>query len=271
MRYPPNDISPVASSEAHELYLHARAPVISYHHQPRSGEHPNAILYLCRDRGYDLSKLSANNRSKVRRGLKRLVVRQATPAEAARMGYTCYADTRVRHHLTPISRGEFETQWNRDVDREPFREIWAAFANGEIAALGFVHLCGHWVEIASTWSANAHLHAYPNHALFYTMLYELMHRADIESVSYGLSSVQARRRVDSLHHFKVSVNLEPVLVTRQIKVNPMLRPGVNAVTRASVRLLERRFPNSSFLRTAQGALELMSRDESTSRATSGRS
>ncbi len=260
MRYPPNDTSPVESAEASELFRGAGAPVISHHRYPRGCETPNAILYLCRDREYDISKLSANNRSKVRRGLKRLIVRQVTPFEVARTGYASYADTCKRNGITPISHEAFVAKW-QGGERKPSREIWAALAGDEIAALGVVHLCGHWAEIASTSSADAHLHDYPNHALFYTLLRDLMHRDGVESVSYGLSSVQAASNRDTLHHFKLSVNLEAIPVVRSIGVNPILRPVINTGTRAVARALERRFPGAILVRTARGALDLMTEGE----------
>lgn len=263
MRYPPNDTSPVESNEAQELFWGAWAPVISHHRYAQAHENPNAILYLCRDSQYDIARLSPNNRSKVRRGLKRLEVRQVTPDEVARTGYSSYADTCKRHGITPITRASFVSKWRDDTAHRQGREIWAALAGDQIAALGIVHLCGQWAEIASTSSADAHLNDYPNHALFYTILRDLMHRDGIESVSYGLSSVQSRSNRDTLHHFKLSVNLEAIPVIRSISVNPILRPVVNTGTTAVVRTLEKRFPGALLVRTARGALDLMTQREGT--------
>lgn len=255
-RYPSNDLAPVGGAEARDLFFRAGAPVISHHHLPEPGEVPNALLYLCRDPGYGIEKLSANNRSKVRRGLKRFEVRRARPEEMERSGYRAYADRCRRNGLAVPTEEAYAERWRGS--KSPFAEVWGVFAEGgEVAAYADVRVCGDWAEIVSSQSADAHLRDYPNHALFYTVLHDLLRLRGIRTVSYGLSSVQAVSRMESLHQFKLSVGLEAVPVVRRITVNPLLRPAVNPVTRAAVRAMERRAPRSLLVRTARGALELM--------------
>lgn len=256
MRFPPHDVAPVSKAEERELFFKAMAPVISHHYLPDADEAANSILYLCSDKEYDISKLSPNNRSKVRRGQKRLEVRQAAPQEIAETGYSCYYDTCTRNGIAPISENAYQAKW-RNAEEQPFREMWAAFAGDEIAAIGEVWVCGKWAELLSTQSANKYLKDYSNHALFYTILHDLMHRDEIESVSYGLSSVQPNSKKDSLHHFKLSVNLEAIPVVRKIRINPFLRVAVNPATLAGVRMLERMLPNRRHILAARGALELI--------------
>ena len=133
--------------------------------------------------------------------------------------------------------------------------------DNDIAAFGTVWLCGERAELMSTKSNDKYLKDYSNHALFYSILRDLMHRNEIESVSYGLSSVQPNSKLDSLHHFKLSVNLEALPVIRKIKINPFLRPVLNSASLAGVRLLEKIFPNTRHILAARGALELMINDE----------
>lgn len=256
MRFPPHDVAPVSKAEERELFFKAMAPIISHHYLPDSNETANAILYLCRDKEYDISKLSPNNRSKVRRGQKRMEVRKATLQEIAQTGYFCYYDTCTRNGITPMSENAYQAKWQNGKER-PFREMWAAFAGDEIAAIGEVWICGKWAELLSTQSANKYLKDYSNHALFYTIIHDLMHRDEIESVSYGLSSVQPNSKKDSLHHFKLSVNLEAIPVVRKIRINPFLRVAVNPATLAGVRMLERMLPNERHVLAARGALELV--------------
>lgn len=229
---------------------------MTHHHEPDPGETPNAVLYMCRDKNYDISKLSPNNRSKVRRGLKRMEVRKATPDEIAEHGYACSHDTHTRNGLAPLTREEFQAKWRNDA-AEPLREIWAAFVGEDIAAVGVVLLCGAWAELFFTQSSNEYLKDYSNYALFYTVINDLIRRDGIESVSYGLSSVQPDSKVDSLHHFKLSVNLEAIPVVRRIQVNPLFRVAFNPATVAAARLVERMFPTTRHVLAARGALELM--------------
>ncbi len=256
MRFPPHNIIPVSKAEQHELFFKAMAPVISHHHLPASPEMANAILYLCSDKEYDISKLSPNNRSKVRRGQKRMEVRRATTQEIAEKGYESYHDTCTRNGITPVLKNVFQAKW-RNTNKFPFREHWAAFVNEEIAAIGEVWLCEKWAELISTTSANKYLKDYSNHTLFYTILHDILHRQEIESVSYGLSSVQANSKKASLHHFKMSVNLEAIPIMRKIEVHPFLRPAFGKTTLKCVNLLGRMFPRTRHLLAAKGALELM--------------
>lgn len=256
LRFPPHDVSRMSKAEERELFFTAKAPLISYHHLPDPGEVANSILYICRDKEYDISKLSANNRSKVRRGEKRFNVRRATAAEVAEKGYESYRDACTRNGIAPISEKDHKQKWRGD--NEPSnRELWAAFAGDEIAAVGVVWICGRWAELFSTQSSNRYLKDYSNHVLFYNVLHDLLHREGIESVSYGLSTVQANSNMNSLHHFKLSVNFEAISVVRKIIVNPFLRPAFNNTTLRCARLLVRIFPRARHILAAKGALELM--------------
>jgi hypothetical protein len=256
MRFPPHDISNVQRTEEREVFFKAKALLISSHHLPKPDQSANAFLYLCNDKEYDISKLSSNNRSKVRRGSKRLRVRRTSPTEIAEKSYACYRDTCVRNGLAPISEQVYQNKWLKDANPAA-REIWAAFAGEEVAALGIVWICGKWAELFSTQSANRYLKDYSNHILFYDILRDLLHRDNIESVSYGLSSAQPNSKADSLHHFKLSVNFEAIPVVRDIKVNPFLRPVINKTTLQCARLLEHIFPNTRHLLAARGALEII--------------
>jgi ribosomal protein S18 acetylase RimI-like enzyme len=260
LRFPTNDMAPVSRAEEKELFKKARAKILSYAYPVKAGDKANAVLYVCDDKNYDIEKLSPNNRSKVRRGIKRHDVRKVSPTEIAKKGYQPYHDTATRNGVTPISKEEFERKWGKNK-MLPSWEIWAAYSGDEIAAMGTVWLCGKYAELFGTSSANAFLKDYPNHALFYTVLKSLIQRDEIESVSYGLSSVQPNSKLNSLHHFKQSVNLRPIPVVRHIKVIPWLRPAINPLSLTILRLLERRVPGSKRIKAARGAMELLVRGE----------
>ncbi len=255
LRYPTNDVAPLTDEERTELRWKHRMAVLQYH-VPADDEPANAALYLCRDQDYGIDSLSSNNRSKVRRGLKRFDVRLSTADEIVAAGYPSYLDTRERHGSVPMSPDRFRANW--EAQRVvPDREIWAAWAGDEIAAFGAVHRCGRWAAISATVSSRAHQRDYPNHALFFTMLEHLMAQPEVESVSYGLSSMRSETARDSLHHFKVSIGLEAVPVVRRVEVHPLLRPAVNPVGLAVARRLERSRPSARLPRAGRAALEFL--------------
>jgi hypothetical protein len=253
LRYPTNDVGPLTVGERRELLWRRRMPVLQF--QEAAGDLPaNAWLYLCDERGYGIHSLSTNNRSKVRRGLKRLEVRQVSAEEVERAGYDAYRDTRERHGNTMMTTEEFRANWRRQRI-VPSREIWAAWADEEIAAFGTVHRCGSRASIGATVSDRRHQRDYPNHALFFTMLEHLMGDGSFESVSYGLSSLRPETDRDSLHHFKTSIGLRAVPVHRHIIIHPLLRPVVNRGGLAVARLIEGRAPAARIPRAARAALE----------------
>ncbi len=255
LRYPTNDVAPLTSTERRDLLWGHRMPVLQFH-EPAAVRHANASLYLCSEHGYGLHSLSGNNRSKVRRGLKRLEVRPVTAEEVEAFGYDAYQDTRDRHGNTMMTPDQFRANWQRQRVVES-RDIWAAWAGGEIAAFGTVHRCGRWASISATVSNRRHQRDYPNHALFFTMLEHLMGDPDIESVSYGLSSLRSETDRDSLHHFKTSIGLSAVPVRRHVVVHPLLRPLVNRGGLAAARFAERRAPSSRIPRATRAAMEFV--------------
>lgn len=255
LRFPTNDTSPVTAVERHEMFRR-RHLVLQHHHRVEDEAQANASLYLCEDRGYSLERLSSNNRSKVRRGLKRLEVRRLQPAEVAATGYVAYSDTRGRHGMPHMTPAQFDVLW-RTRRLSPSHEVWGAVGPGGVAALGEVHLCGQWASLSATVSANHALRDYPNHALFFSLLEELMARPGIESVSYGLSSLRPETGRESLHQFKESVGLAAVPVRREISLHPVLRPLVNPVSARAVAVLERRRPDSRVPRAARAALDFL--------------
>lgn len=255
LRYPADDLGPLGASERRELLWKQRAAVLQYYERP-GAEPANAVLYLCDDKEYSLQSLSSNNRSKVRRALKRMEVRQVTVDEVLATGYAPYLDTRERQGTTPMTPDEFRANWERQRV-VPDREIWAAVIDGEIAAFGAVHRCGRWAAISATVSSRKHQRDYPNHALFFTILEHLMSQPGVESASYGLSSLRGETARDSLHHFKLSVGLQAVPIVRKVEVHPVLRPAVNRGTLAAARAARRRAPTARLPMAACGTLEFL--------------
>lgn len=251
IRFPANDTSPVGPAERSELQRRGR--LVLQHHHPAAAPDANAWLYLCDVRGYSLDVLSANNRSKARRGRKRFDVRPVTCDEVAATGYGPYADTRRRHGSAHMSPAAFQRLWG-GRRLTPSHEVWGAVGSDGLAAFGEVQLCGRWAALTATVSSAAALRDYPNHALFTAVLEDLLARPGIESVSYGLSSLRPETARDSLHAFKASVGLTPVPVRREIEVHPLLRPLVGPAARGSVHRLERRLPGNRLVRSARAAL-----------------
>lgn len=255
-RYPCNDQHPVEDAELRELFWRG-APVVMFFEETTE-ELANSHLYLCRDREYKIEKLSSNNRSKVRRGLKRFQVREVTGDEIARNGYECYLGTHERNDLaTRIDRAGFERFW-RERKITHIESVFAAIAaDGNIGAYLTIRRLGRWAEIVAASSATKALPDYPNHALMFHVLQHFLVTEGAESVSYGLGSLQTSSNSESLHHFKRSVGFEAIPVRRKVRFHPIIRPVIGEWLRPLATAAERAFPKNRRVRAAAGAVKLV--------------
>jgi hypothetical protein len=256
LRYPPNNHAELEPGESAALFLRHRAMLVDSHRLAKPGENANAYLYLCRDRDYDVAKLSQSRRRDARRGLRRHEVREITPQEMLATGYACVADTSRRHALRPPSEDAFRASCLA-MQVSPFFQVWGAMAEDELAAYMILRYCGPWAEIVTCGSADKHLKHCPNQALVTTVLKQSLSALGVESVSYGLSSLQLHSRADSLHWFKTSMGFEAIPVVRSIKVHPVLAPLFNRATGRVLRVLERKCGDVLAIRQASALVEML--------------
>ena len=87
-------------------------------------------------RRYEFQSMSGNTRSKIRRGLKRLEIRQVTPAWLAESGYDCHVRSYERYEkASPQTRQQFQ-RFLRSLDGRSLFDVWACSAGGEL--LGYI-------------------------------------------------------------------------------------------------------------------------------------
>jgi hypothetical protein len=254
-RFPDNCPAPLAPDEHPVLRGPQRALLISHHHEPGPGETANAVLYLCRQRGYDLQHLSANNRSKIRRGLRRHEIREIDPVEAGEQGYDCYVDTWARNRLTPWTKSAFCDWWIGGGPAE-CRHVWGAYADGVLMAYCAAQVCGPHVAMCASAARTAGLRDYPNNALcFHILRYFLADDSPIASVSFGLSSIQADSHLESLHQYKLSLGFEALPVVRVIGIHPVMSLFVNRPVLRMIRAAQAIRPRNLFLCKLRAAFE----------------
>jgi hypothetical protein len=209
------------------------------------------------DRAYDLDSLSANSRSKVRRGLKQCEVRRIDPGFARVHGETANNDTLRR---TGFARDVYD--WNRYWDAvaaTPEIEVWGALREKRLLAYLVAVPVEGCVDILVARSADDGLRYYPNNAVLFTAARDLIQRPDIERILFGLEPLEAVAGVDS---FKESMGFTRRPIRQRIVFHPFAERIARA--RATVRIaraLARRPSAGIFWRklegllTFQGALE----------------
>lgn len=257
VRCPSSALAPLDPDVRRRLFFQRWAWLISHAHEPGAGEVPNAYLYVCRRRDYDLEILSPNTRSKIRRGLRRHDMRPITAKLLAESGYPCYADTRARNGLTPMSLSAFRRYWN-GVGAITYTRIWGAFAGEELAAYFAVQINAGWADGGWLATRDSHLKNYSSNAVCFQAVRELLGgESPVQGVSFGLSSIQADSHLSTLHAYKLSLGFEPIPVVRVFEVHPLLRPLIRRPARTLLRLAQRVAPANPMVRKARGLLDFL--------------
>jgi len=238
--------------EIQTVFAASHALLLGFVAKPTSDQGANGWLYLCKDPEYSLEKLRKGARYDVRRGLREFQVRAASQEEVLALGFAAYRDSRTRNRLSGDSREAFETRFGR---LQPATRFFGAFKDGKLAAF-----CGgleveDWASIGG-WSADEFLHLRPNDALIYFVSYHYLVEGSCQTLSYGLSSVQASSNARGLHHFKVKLGFEAIPVHRTFVLNPLLRPIINRTSWKVTNGLSKLWPNNLMLKKAEGALRI---------------
>ncbi len=256
---------PLASTDPPDLGLVRRVLRLggiwtaSYFLQPSEGHIANCFHYVARDPAYSLQSLSANTRSKIRRGLKNFNVRLSTWDELVDKGFPSMVDTWERHRYTPPKADALaeHAELRRDC---PFYQLWGAWSGQELAAWVEWVRVDDWALIGLACSLTSSLRAYPNNALIFAATRHFLADQKCSYVSYGISSVQAHAEtLVSLHTFKLQMGYEALAMHRHFVPAPILRPML--CWRSSSWLLEKAaalVPQIAAVRKVAGMSRLLS-------------
>jgi hypothetical protein len=228
-------------------------------HQPCFGvrfpapvDGPGKLSYqiVCDVQDYGLEQLSANVRSKVRRGLRRCEVKPVPLAELAVSGRVADTDTLSRQGRTWRFGG---AQWDRywkAADR-PGMEGWGAFVGGELAAFLLTADLGDCVEFLLARSRSDLLDAYPNNALVFQVAEEMLVKRRVVRVTFGLESLEP---VGPLDQFKFGMGFRREPIRQRVVFHPVLQTLLRSSAFRGLlhRFGERRGEKAVFWRKASG-------------------
>lgn len=205
------------------------------------------------DPGYGLESLSANNRSKVRRGIKRCRVESVSPAAIAQEGKRAHADTVGRQGRDGVLDGD---RWERffaaAAVTEGF-EGWGAYVDDELAAFLITVVFEDSVEFLLARSRSDMLNAYPNNALIFTVAEEMLTRRRLREITFGLESLEP---VGPLDQFKFGMGFTQRPLRQRVVFHPFVRAALQsaAVRRPLLWWADRRGENAVFWRKVSGLL-----------------
>ena len=233
-----------------------------FRHQPCAGlrfaaplDGPGKLSYqiVCDSRDYGLEGLSANVRSKVRRGLRRCEIAPVPWATIATQGVAADRDTLARQQRAVRLAGPaWETYW-RAAALTPTMEGWGAFVGGELVAFLVSVLMDDSVEFLLARSRSDALEAYPNNALVYEVARRMLVERGVRQITFGLESLED---VEALDQFKYGMGFRRAPLRQRVVFHPMLR-GIlrTASARAAVRRwADGRGPRGGFWHKALGLL-----------------
>ena len=216
---------------------------------------PGKLSYqiACDDSHYGLEGLSANTRSKVRRGLKRCDVRRITAKEVAEHGTAAQRDTLTRQGRETLLAG---TNWHRfweAVSSSNGMEIWSAWVDDKLASFLVTVDFGDTVEFMLARSRDDCLHAYPNNALLFHVAEEMLVHRGLREITFGIESLEP---VGPLDQFKFAMGFR----TKPLRQRVLFHPVVSLALRlAPIRGILRRWTETRdqshvFWRKAAGLL-----------------
>ena len=189
---------------------------------PAEIEGPGKASYqiVCDDRDYRVDHLSANVRSKVRRGLRRCEVRSVPFEELAAHGVAADRDTLARQgRRVRLKREQWQRYWETAA-ATPGMEGWAAFAGGQLAAFLVTVRFESCVEFLLARSRSDLLDSYPNNALIFVVTEEMLVRRRLREVTFGLESLEP---VGPLDQFKLSMGFRQRPIRQRVFFHPLLR------------------------------------------------
>ena len=151
---------------------------------------PSNFWYIIKDKADELSDLSSNTRSKVRRGLKHCRIEPISKLQLAEIGYSVFKASyaRYKHNVCPQSESEFKSHiagLGDDID------VWAVYLEegGELIAYSFNRNFGDACDYTSITFHPDYLKLYPSYALFYTMNSYYLGEKGMKYVNDGARSI----------------------------------------------------------------------------------
>jgi hypothetical protein len=252
---PPHRLYSPASEELRDVLHHFPCMGVRFA-APLVGSGKLSYQIVCANRTYGLESLSANVRSKVRRGLKRCEVRPVPLAVIATAGRRAHQDTLARQGRDGVlSGGKWDQFWAAAAATPGF-EGWGAWSGDVLAAFLVSVTFNEGVEFLLARSCSDELGAYPNNALIFTVAEEMLVRRGAPEITFGLESLEP---VGPLDEFKFGMGFARRPLRQRVVFHPVLRALLrHSPVRALLRRwTERRGPDAVFWRKAAGLLRFV--------------
>lgn len=248
--FPPQRLITPQPAEIGRIFAQLPALSALRYLSPAGNGQSNSYRWI-RRAPYSIDSLSANSRSKIRRGLRHCTIRPVSFEELAAQGQLAQHDTMLR-------QGKPARDYDAGQLAQPGHSYaaWGAWIDDDLAAFVITQQIDDWVYIQVNRSVNRYLRHYPNNALVYTVTSRLLETPGISTVSYGWESLTP---LESLDNFKLSMGFEQEAARQVILLSPWLRWAWNPATRALGRLASRTLPTNRIVKQLLGLSRFISK------------
>lgn len=155
-----------------------------------------------REGPYALSELSANTRSKISRGRKRLEARKPTEEEILSQGHHLFHKAASRYGATGrVPESNYPARLAKTVKNHPENfDLFSVFKKGEMVALSENHIQSDGVLFESIWLEPEALRDYSSYVLFDAML---EHYLNLQGKDYVSDGVRTLHHKTGIHDFLI--------------------------------------------------------------------
>lgn len=178
---------------------------------------------MCYDKNYDFPALRSRTRTQVRRGLEACTVERIEFSELKQKYLPLQQATIERQgRCTESSDRKYWDQYIDSAAAMTGAETWAAYVDGKMAAYLISFMIEDTANLCIVRSDTSMLKAFPNNALLFRYLYEVLRRPEVCKVDYGLESVRAGG--ENLERFKTGMGFERERCGQRIVFSPHIAP-----------------------------------------------
>lgn len=200
---------------------------------------------------YSLEILPKKARYDVRKAAKGATAEPISFARLANDGWLLRDETLQRQGRVGAESPAWWANLCQAADGMPGFEAWGVLVDDTLVASLLAFTCDNCCSILYQQSRTAYLSQGMNNLLTFAFTANVTQRSGIESIFYGLNSLDAPASVDEFK-FRMGYTAKPV--RQRVVFHPWLSPLFNPVSHAALRQLRRWRPENTTLAKTEGML-----------------
>lgn len=198
---------------------------------------------------YPLSSLCKKARHDVAHGLEYATYEPISLCRLADEGWWLRKDTLIRQGRSRAETQAFWVDLCSSAEGLPNFEAWGALHAGKLVASLLAFTLDDTVSILYQQSLSEYMKFGVNNTLAYTFTEEVLHRAEIRRIFYGLQSLDAPSSVDE---FKFRMNYTSMPVRQRVVFNPVVAPLIQPWVHHLLCIMKKYFNDNLLIAKGEG-------------------